>query len=88
MAPAAATVFFVGHPKGHPRPPATHLPLVSPLLKCTYWLAGHLFTQNSVVSSVDLLFYRDIIHFQTHLYAFMNADEQKGYIQLAHHPSM
>lgn len=55
---------------------------------CTYWLAGHLFTQNSMVSSVELLFYRDIIHFQTHLYAFMNADEQKGYIQLAHHPSM
>ena len=34
MAPAAAAVFCVGQ-KGHPRPPATHLPFVSPLLKFT-----------------------------------------------------
>ena len=32
MAPAAAAVSYVGK-KGHPRPPATHLPFVSPLLK-------------------------------------------------------
>ena len=32
MAPAVAAVFCMGQ-KGYPRPPATHLPFISPLLK-------------------------------------------------------